>query len=98
MNVNNALRSCSDLVSVFPTMPTVYVANPNQLGVKGSLSVSSEEYNKIQNLKPFSQGVRSAVLDLCRTNLNKVSAIGRAYIGDIRRAMQIFRSPPSPST
>ena len=84
MNVNNALRSCSDLVSVFPTMPTVYVVNPNQLGVKGSLSVSSEEYNKIQNLKPFSQGVRSAVLDLCRTNLNKVSAIGRAYIGDMK--------------
>ena len=84
MNVNNALRSCSDLVSVFPTMPTVYVVNPNQLGVKGSLSVSSEEYNKIQNLKPFSQGVRSAVLDLCRTNLNKVSAIGRAYISDMK--------------
>ena len=84
MNVNNALRSCSDLVSVFPTMPTVYVVNPNQLGVKGSLSVSSEEYNKIQNLKPFSQGVRSAVLDLCRTNLNKVSVVGRAYISDMK--------------
>ena len=84
MNVNNALRSCSDLVSVFPTMPTVYVVNPNQLGVKGSLSVSSEEYNKIQNLKPHSQGVRSAVLDLCRTNLNKVSVVGRAYISDMK--------------
>ena len=84
MNVNNALRSCSDLVSVFPTMPTVYVVNPNQLGVKGSLSVTSEEYNKIRNLKPHSQGVRSAVLDLCRTSLNRVSAIGRACISDMK--------------
>ena len=61
---------------------TIQVVTPNQLNVKGSLSV--EDYNKIKNLRPFSQGVRSAILDLCRTNINKVSAIGREYIGDMK--------------
>ena len=78
MHVNNALRSCSDIAHIFATVPTIQVVTPNQLNVKGSLSV--EDYNKIKNLRPFSQGVRSAILDLCRTNLNKVSAIGREYI------------------
>ena len=83
-HVNNALRSCTDIAHVFPTMPTIHVASPTQLHLKGSLSVRSDEYSKIKNLKPFSQGVRSAVLDHCRINLNKVSAIGREYIGDMK--------------
>ena len=83
MNVNNTLRSCSDIANLFPTIPTIKVISPNQLNVYGSLSV--EDYNKVKNLKPFSQGVRSAVLDLCRTNLNKVSAIGREFIGDMKK-------------
>ena len=96
MHVNNALRSCSDIAHLFPTVPTIQVITPNQLNVKGSLSV--EDYSKIKNLKPFSQGVRSAILDLCRTNLNKVSAIGREYIGDMRTATPTCRSPSSLST
>ena len=95
MNVNNMLRSCSDIAQIFPTVPTIQVVTPNQLNVKGSLSV--EDYNKIKNLRPFSQGVRSAILDLCRTNINKVSAIGREYIGDMegpqRRPVEVHRRP-----
>ena len=83
-HVNNALRSCTDIAHVFPTMPTIHVTSPTQLHLKGSLSVRSDEYSKIKNLKPFSQGVRSAVLDHCRLNINKVSAIGREYIGDMK--------------
>ena len=60
-NVNNSLRSCSDIAALFPNVPTIHVISPDQLDMKGSLSV--EDYEKIKNLKPFSQGVRAAILD-----------------------------------
>ena len=81
-NVNNSLRSCPDIAALFPTIPTIHVISPNQLNLKGSLSV--EEYEKIKNLKPFSQGVRAAILDHCRIQIRKVSALGRECINDMK--------------
>ena len=81
-NVNNSLRSCSDIAALFPTIPTVHVVSPDQLNLKGSLSV--ENYEKIKELKPFPQGVRAAVLDHCRVQVRKVSALGRECISDMK--------------
>ena len=81
-NVNNSLRSCSDIAALFPTIPTIHVVTPDQLSLKGSLSV--EDYEKIKKLKPFSHGIRAAILDLCRIQVRKISALGREYIGDMK--------------
>ena len=81
-NVNNALRSCSDLAALFPNVPTINAISPNQMNMKGSLSV--EDYGKIKNLKPFSQGVRAAISDHCRIHVRKVSSLGREYINNMK--------------